>query len=86
MSDTAYIVAAWAGTFAAVGLYAFSVIRRGRKLKGAAAQDGSFQVCILPERTWPETRDRHHAGIGPGRIMGRVCDPRGYPFYKFRIN
>jgi hypothetical protein len=39
MSDTAYIVAAWAGTFAAVGLYAFSVIRRGRRLSRIVPQD-----------------------------------------------
>jgi hypothetical protein len=39
MSDTAYIVAAWGGTFAAVGLYAFSVIRRGRRLSRIVPQD-----------------------------------------------
>jgi hypothetical protein len=39
MSDTAYIAAAWAGTFAAVGLYAWSVIRRGRKLSKVVPED-----------------------------------------------
>lgn len=29
---TAYIIAAWAITFGAVGAYAFAVIRRGRRL------------------------------------------------------
>ncbi len=32
MSDTAYIVAAWVGTFGAVALYAWSLLRRGRRL------------------------------------------------------
>lgn len=32
MSTTGYIAAAWIGTFGAVGLYAWSLIRRGRKL------------------------------------------------------
>lgn len=32
MSATAYIVAAWVGTFGAVALYAWSLLRRGRRL------------------------------------------------------
>jgi hypothetical protein len=39
MSDTAYIVTAWAGTFAAVGLYAWSVIRRGKRLSKVVPED-----------------------------------------------
>ena len=39
MNDTTYIVAAWAGTFAAVGLYALSLIRRGRRLSRIVPED-----------------------------------------------
>ncbi len=39
MSDTAYILAAWGGTFVAVGLYALSVVRRGRKLSKVVPED-----------------------------------------------
>jgi hypothetical protein len=39
MSDTAYIAAAWGGTFLAVGVYAWSVIRRGKKLSKIVPED-----------------------------------------------
>lgn len=39
MSTTGYIVAAWAGTFGAVGLYAWSLIRRGKKLSRVVPED-----------------------------------------------
>ena len=32
MSDWGYILTGWIATFGAVGIYAFSVIRRGKKL------------------------------------------------------
>jgi O-antigen/teichoic acid export membrane protein len=32
MSTTAYIAAAWIGTFVAVGVYTLAVVRRGRRL------------------------------------------------------
>lgn len=39
MSDTAYIAAAWIGTFSAVGLYALALVRRGRRLSKAVPAD-----------------------------------------------
>lgn len=39
MSDTAYILTAWVATFGAVGLYALSVIRRGRKLSRVVPEE-----------------------------------------------
>jgi hypothetical protein len=39
MSTTGYIVTAWVVTFGAVGGYAASVIRRGRKLSKVVAAD-----------------------------------------------
>lgn len=39
MSTTGYVVTAWVVTFGAVGVYAASVIRRGRKLSKVVAAD-----------------------------------------------
>lgn len=39
MNDAAYIAAAWIGTFAAVGLYALTLIRRGRRLSKVVPPD-----------------------------------------------
>ncbi len=39
MSTTAYIVLAWVVTFGAIGAYAASVIRRGRKLSKVVAPE-----------------------------------------------
>jgi hypothetical protein len=39
MSTTGYIVLAWVGTFAAVGAYAWSVLRRGRKLSKVVPEE-----------------------------------------------
>jgi len=32
VNDSAYIAAAWIGTFVAVGVYALALLRRGRRL------------------------------------------------------
>jgi len=39
MSDTGYIAAAWIGTFAAVGVYALALVRRGRRLSKVVPPD-----------------------------------------------
>ena len=39
MSTTAYIVLAWVVTFGAIGAYAASVIRRGRRLSKVVAPE-----------------------------------------------
>jgi hypothetical protein len=39
MSTNAYIAAAWIGTFGAVGLYAWNLIRRGRKLSEVVPEE-----------------------------------------------
>jgi hypothetical protein len=39
VSTTAYIVLAWVVTFGAIGAYAASVIRRGRKLSKVVAPE-----------------------------------------------
>ncbi|MBS1836278.1 MAG: hypothetical protein JST64_01140 [Actinobacteria bacterium] len=39
MKDSAYIAAAWIGSFGAVGLYAAALIARGRRLSKVVPQD-----------------------------------------------
>jgi hypothetical protein len=51
MSHIGYIVAAWAVTFSVLGLYAISVLRRGRKL--------SSEVPV-ERRRWMSTDESDH--------------------------
>jgi hypothetical protein len=39
VSTTGYILLAWIGTFGAVGLYAWSVLRRGRRLSKVVPEE-----------------------------------------------